>query len=112
MSTTLRTLATEGSTYVVTCSFSDENGDAVTPASAVAWRLLDSTGTEISSGSKAAAASVNIVLTDTDIVVSGNKREKIFLTLVISTTYNSSNGSGLTLVDVARFQAVNVLDTP
>lgn len=110
--TILRTLATEGSTYVVNCTFTDEDGNTVTPVSTISWRLLDSAGTELSSGTKAAAASVNIVLTDSDISVTGTRRGNAFLTLVVSTTYNSSAGSGLSLVDTARFQAINVLDTP
>lgn len=110
--TTLTELATEGSTYVINCTFTDEDGSTVTPQSNVAWRLLDSSGTQLSSGTESPAASVSIVLTDSDIVVSDNTRGFVFLTLVVSTTYNSDAGSGLSLVDTARFQAINVLDTP
>ena len=110
--TTLSTLATEGSTYVVTCIFTDEDSNTVTPQTNVAWRLHDSTGTQLSSGTEAPAATVTIVLTDADISVAGTARGSSFLTLVVSTTYNSDAGSGLSLVDTARFQAINVLDTP
>ena len=112
MVTTLREIATENSTYIVSVTFTNEDGNAVTPASAVNWRLLDSIGNQISSGQETAAATVTIVLTGASIVVSSTERGLAFLTLVVSTTYDSAAGNGLTLVDTARFQVVNVLDVP
>ena len=112
MVTTLRETATENSTYVVSVSFANEDGNAVTPASAVNWRLIDSVGTQISSGQETAAATVTIVLTGANIVISNTERRTEFLTLVVNTTYDSAAGNGLTLVDTARFQVVNVLDVP
>ena len=112
MVTTLRETATENSTYIVSVTFTNEDGNAVTPASAVNWRLMDSAGTQISSGQETAAASVTIVLTGANIVVSSAERGTAFLTLVVSTTYDSAAGNGLSLVDTARFPVVNVLDVP
>lgn len=109
---TLTEIATENSTFAATCTFADEDGSAVTPASAVVWRLLDDKGNELSNGSESAAASVDIVLTGSDLAISNTTRELHWLTLVVATTYNSSLGSGLALVDTAKFQCRNIFDTP
>lgn len=112
MATTLTTIATEGSTYVVTCAFYDEDGGAEIPTSDVTWRLLDDKGNEISTGSESAAASVDIVLSGDDLAVDDQYRELHWVNLVVSTTYDSTLGSDLPLVDVVKFQIRNILDTP
>lgn len=110
----LSEIAVEGSTYVVTCTFADEDDNAIVPVTAVSWRLLDNLGNQISTGSETAAATVNIVLTGSDIVVAATSDESdaVLLTLVISTTYNSSHGNGLTLVEAVNIPVVNLKDTP
>jgi len=112
MATTLTSIATEGSTYVVTCAFADEDGDATIPTSAVAWRLLDERGNEISTGSEAAAASVDIILSGDELAIDNTTRELHWVTLVVSTTYDSTLGSDLPLVDTVKFQIRNIFDTP
>ncbi len=108
----LTDIATEGSTYVATCTFENEAGEAVVPASAVTWRLLDRKGNELATGSETAGLSVDIVLTDSDMEISNINKELHWLTLVVETTYNSTKGTGLSLVDVAKFQCRNIYDTP
>jgi hypothetical protein len=108
----LTDIAVEGSTYVVTCTFADEEGDAVVPASAVAWRLLNSDAEELSTGSEDAGVTVSIAIPGAEIIISNTTKELHWLTLVVSTTYDSALGLGLALVGTAKFQCKNVLDTP
>lgn len=108
----LTDIATEGSTFVATCTFENEAGESITPASDVTWRLLDDKGNELANGTESAGLSVDIVLTSTDTAIDNTTKELHWLTLVVATTYNSTKGSGLSLVDVAKFQCRNIYDTP
>ena len=108
----LTVLATEGSTYVVVCTFKDEDGSVITPASTVYWKLLTPAGGEVSSGSKAAANPTKIVLSGSDLSVTDTEGLQKFLYLKVWTTYNSSLGAGLPLVQMARIPIDNALDTP
>ena len=102
--------ATEGSTVVATCTFTSEAGDSVIPASDVLWKLVDPSWTELDSGTVSAAASVDIVISS--ISLSIEVREVVWLTLIVETTYDSANGTGLPLVEHCRFPCYNLLDRP
>ncbi len=72
MPTALTTVAKEESTYIVTATAKDENGDAVIPDSGT-WSLMDSAGAEINSRTDiviSSPASVNeIVLSGADLAI-------------------------------------------
>ncbi len=109
---TLNDIATEGSTFVATCTFTNEAGESITPASAVLWRLLDNKGVELSNGTESAGSSVDIVITGADLAIDNITKELHWLTLVVSTTYDGTLGNGLALVDTAKFRCRNIFDTP
>ena len=92
---TLSTLATEKGTYIVSVSFTDEDGNSVIPT-AITWSLYDSTKNIFNSRSSVAvavpAASINIVLSGLDLEVIEKDTRRIVL---VEYTYNSSYGTGL-----------------
>jgi hypothetical protein len=96
--------AVEKSTYGITVPFVDEDGEAVTPTTAV-WTLSDDRGNVINSRSDVAisplASTVQIVLTGADLALSANDRGHRRFT--VKATYNSSLGSGLALNSEVRF---------
>ena len=100
--TTLATIAKEGSTFVVTCTFTDETGAAATPT-ALTWTLTDLAGTVINSRQDeevaSPSASVDIVLSGDDLAVSGKRQTTRVLTL--EGTYDSDAGTGLPINDAA-----------
>lgn len=97
MPTRLSVKAVDGSTYVVTVSCFDENGDPVVP-NTFAWSLLDDDGNVINDRSSVAetpSASISIVLSGADLLYSdGDKRR-----LSIDATYDSTLGNDLPLKD-------------
>ena len=105
MPTTLSTKAAEGSTYVITASFTDEDGAAEVPT-AISWTLTNNSGTVINSRTKVAiavpAASIDIVLGGLDLVLASaaDNGQRV---LLIEATYNSALGNGLTLKDEVKF---------
>lgn len=102
MATTLSTVAMESSTYVVTMSFTDENGDAVVPNS-VTWTLTDEDGTVINDREDvvvAPASSISIVLSGEDLDPGDDLLT--FLLLTVSAEYDSDLGVGLPLVEQVR----------
>jgi hypothetical protein len=97
MPSALTAHAIDRSTYVVTAAFTDETGAAVTP-SAVTWSLFNETGGVVNSRSAVSAtpaASVAIVLSGADLAAADGSRR----VLLIEATYDSTNGTGLTLRD-------------
>jgi hypothetical protein len=98
-------MATEESTYVVTISFTDEDGDPVVPT-AIAWTLTDNEGTVVNGRSAVSvavpAASVEIVLQGADLVVA-DPAESVERRMIVRATYNSSLGIGLPLNDSCLF---------
>lgn len=92
--------AKKDSTYIVAAAFADEDGDSVIPDT-VAWTLYDETDmSTINTGSPTPAASVNIVLSGTDLAIAtGTKR---YLLLKIDATYDSDLGNDLPLVQYVR----------
>lgn len=105
MATVLIVTATEGSTYVVTAAFTDEDGDAVVPAS-ITWTLTDSQGSVINERDgvevETPAASVDILLQGADLEADPSGGG--YLLFTIDATYNSSLGSGLPLVGQCRIE--------
>jgi hypothetical protein len=104
----LTTAATDGGTYVITASFTDEAGDAVTP-NTLTWSLYDRRGAVINSRldeTLVAAASVTIVLSGDDLLHSDGAERY----LIIEGDYDSSNGSGLPLRVEAHFFVQDLRD--
>ena len=99
MAVRLSTTAFEGSTYIVTAAFTDEDGDPVVPQT-VGWTLDDEDGNEINTGTETPAASVEIVLSGTDLTAGGHENSKAYIT--VTATYNSDLGTGLPIVAQAE----------
>lgn len=104
--------ATEGSTYVVTCTFTDEDGDAVTPDTDVTWTVRKTDGTQVSTGTASKAATVNVIIKGSDLSAADTSGDAQTLTLILETTYTSSLGVGLPLVKMAKFSVDNELGVP
>lgn len=93
----LATHATEGSTYVVRASFSDEDGVATVPTE-VTWTLTDRDGTVVNSREAETvtpAAVVDIVLSGADLEYTGLVGNERVLT--IEAEYTSTLGAALPL---------------
>ena len=103
MATRLSTHAIEGSTYVVTLAYYNENGTAVIPT-AVTWDLTDRFGTVINSRHDVAiavpAATNDIVLAGADLTIGAGGPERVML---VEATYTSALGAGLLLKDECWF---------
>lgn len=100
-------LAKEGGTFVITASFEDENGNAVTP-STFTWSLVDSDNEIVNSREDIAvtgddlSSSVDIVLQGDDLPAVENTTYT-HLWLVVKGTYTSDAGAGLPFQDQTRF---------
>ena len=96
MATRLSTSVMEGSTLVVTCDFTDEDGNDEIPT-AIVWNLVDEDGETVNSRSDVAvsppAASVDIVLSGDDLPAGGKENAKLYMD--VEATYDSDLGSGL-----------------
>jgi len=100
--TTLTTKATNEGTYILTCTFTDADGTAVTP-NALTWTLCDGSGTVVHSRRDvivSPAASVSIVLTADDIDTEDGWN-RVF---TIEGNYNSATyGNNLPIREQATF---------
>lgn len=90
----LSTHAIERGTYVITLSFTDENGDAVTPNTAT-WTLTDRAGVVVNGREdvtiSSLAATKDVVLSGADLAVTDNRyRHRLF---TVEYTYTSSLGT-------------------
>ena len=105
MATTITvTPAEEGTAKVAVSAFTDEAGTAVTP-SAITWTLTDRRGTVINARTAVAvtpAASVAFLLSGDDLAVTTATSTERHL--LITWTYNSTLGNGLTGRAVAVFE--------
>lgn len=103
MPTTIKTQAVEESTYVVTVSFTNAAGTAVTPTSAT-WSLLDKDGEIVNSRNavtiSSLSTSVDILLSGDDLQIADGKTRK----LLVEAVYSSDEGSNLPLKDQLTFQ--------
>ncbi len=103
MPTNLDITANEQGTIVVRAAFTDEDGDAVVPASSVAWTLTDTSGNEIATGTESAAASVDIVLSGSNLALQTGESGTVERLILVETTYNSTLGNGLPLKKSGAF---------
>jgi hypothetical protein len=96
MATILDDHATERSTYVITVSFVNEDGIAVTPTAAT-WTLTDRAGTVVNSRSAVTitplATSATIVLSGADLALPDARKRARFVT--VEYAYSSALGSDL-----------------
>lgn len=107
MTTSISTQAVESSTYIVTASFTDENGDAVTP-NELTWSLRNGSGTIVNDRdgvSLTPDTAVEIVLGGADLLASDGSHR--YLTVV--GTYDSDAGSDLPIVDECDFAIANLV---
>lgn len=100
---------TEKSTYVITCTFYDETD---TKVNAVAtWSLYNALGDIVNSRSAVSLPVVGgvatIVLTGNDLALTAGESGK--RRLLIAATYDSSNGTGLTLKKEYSFTISNLV---
>ena len=128
MATELTGIAKEESTYVVNAAFTDEDGDAVVPASMV-WSLTDKDASIVNSREDVAvtplASSSDIVLSGDDLVVTADEITEAlqdpnigidpilvdrFITFV--GTYDSTLGNGLPLTGEFKFKIENYVNVP
>lgn len=113
MISTLTTRAKENSTYVITVTFTDEDGDAVVPTS-ITWSLTDKSGNVINDREDVAvavpASSVDVVLSGADLAVgTATAVQRYFL---VEATYNSDLGTGLPLNDECIFLLDGLVEVP
>lgn len=110
--TVLTTDIVEKSTAIITASFEDEDGIAVTPDT-LTWTLTDVDGTVINSKEDeelTPATSVDIVLSGDDLAFqsaeSGKKR--VTRKLLVEGAYTSDAGAGLPIKDEVQFTIRNL----
>lgn len=102
--------AIEKSTYVITVSFTDENGAAVTPDAGLNWSLTDMNGNYINSRQDVVispATSVNVVLSGDDLKLTGAK-DSGRRVLTVQGTYDSTLGSDLPLKGETQFDITDL----
>ena len=102
MPTNLSVMANEESTFAIVATFTDEEGEPMTPNSGLTWTLTGPVGAIINSREDvaiASAASVTVVLSGADLDVSDGSRRY----LVFKGTYDSDLGSNLPIKDQVNF---------
>lgn len=107
MAQILSSAANEQSTYIVSITPTDENGDAVT-VNAMTWTLTDLQGNVINSRLDVAltpATVMYIVLSASDLALYGKDTET--RAILVEGDYDSSLGSNLPLKEEIRFDIVN-----
>lgn len=107
--TVLPTVAAEEGTYVISLTFKDEDGTALTPTT-LTWTLTDEDGTVVNSRSGVAAsvaATINIVLSGDDLALSDAKKRRRCVS--VSGTYTSTYGAALPLKDEIWFTIRDLL---
>jgi len=112
MATALSDRAKEQSTIIITVSFADETGKAVTPTS-VTWSLTDTSEAIINSRddeSITPGTSVDIVLSGDDLTLASTEKIAGKRWLIVKAIYNSDYGTGLYMKDSAVFYIDNLKD--
>jgi len=103
MATKLTTKAEDKGTYVVTATFKDEDGNAVTP-NWIKWTLTDERGNVINSREDVSvsspASSIDIILKGDDLKFSDSPKRR----LIIRSEYDSSLDDDLPLNSQAEFE--------
>ena len=109
MPTILTTKAIEKSTFVIPVSFTDDDGNAVTPKSGLSWTLTDDAGSVINGREGVTITpdtTIYIVLHGDDLTVAHPNNVKRIVT--VQGTYDSpSHGNDLELVDWVKFEIDN-----
>lgn len=102
----LTTKAQEKGTYIITLTFTDSEGNAVTPNECT-YSLLDSNGSVINGKEDEVltpAATISIVLYGADLEVTDDLKD-LYRYVTIKATYDSSTyGNNLPLNEEARFE--------
>ena len=104
---TLTVVAKEDGTYIITAAFTDEDGNAVAPAT-LNWSLTDLEGAVINEREEKEVANPSatetFVLSGDDIqVLSTEYGGTVTREFTVEGTYNSDLGSGLPIKDSVRF---------
>lgn len=111
MPTQLSVTPAEKSTIVITASYFDEDGNAITPKTGT-WTFSDPNGTIINEREDVVisglSTSNNIVLSGDDLAITINTGHERVFTLKI--TYDSSYGNDLPLNQEARFNLENLIN--
>jgi len=105
-------MAQEKSTFVISCTLTDEEGNSVVPDS-FKWSLVDSGGNVVNSldGETITPANpINIVLDgdDLQILTAEQSQARVRRSVIIEATYTSSNGIGLPLNEEIVFIIENL----
>lgn len=114
MPTALTVHAIEESTYVITVSFTDEDGNPKTPTSVI-WSLTDKNNNIINSREDkvaiivAPATSVEIVLSGDDLAMQAGEWSGVKRILTVEAVYDSALGIGLPLKESAHFTLDNLV---
>lgn len=109
MPATLVSKAVEESTYVITASFTDEDGNAVEPEAGLTWSLYDKYGNVINEREDVTltpATSVDIVLSGDDLALTSN--DSGVRKLTVKGTYVSDLGT-LPLKDEVTFVVADLV---
>jgi hypothetical protein len=114
MTTRLSESANEGCTYVVTVSFTDEDGTPVVPTAAT-WTLSYTNSDDINGRTDVPitplSTSADIVLTENDMVCRTDLNDDVVV-LTVKYTYDSSLGTGLKCVDEREIAVINMVNVP
>ena len=106
MATVCEVRPKEKSTFIITATFRDEEGELVIPKSGLNWTLTDRQG-NIVNGREAVVISpsteVNIVLTGDDLAVDSTL-DSVKRYLSIRGTYDSTYGTDLNITDEYEFE--------
>jgi len=118
MSLILSTHADEKSTFVITASFTDEDGNAVTPDS-VTWTLTKSDGSIVNSRKdveETPDTSINIVLSGNDLALDEDETSDYVADgysglriLTVNAVYDSDYGLNLPLKQSIKFIIDNLI---
>lgn len=116
MATALSANAKELSTYVVTASFYDENGNAEIPTE-IKWTLTDTGGTVINARLDEVflpvAASIEIVLSGNDLAIFPTDISSNLMRIItVEAKYDSALGVGLPLKGSAEFMVEGMVAVP
>lgn len=109
----LTTIAKEKSTFIVTVTFTDEDGAAVAPKT-LTWSLTDASNNIINSREDVAvsspAASNKIVLSGDDLQIQSIEDSESYVRrrFVVEATYDSDAGNDLPVKDAASFVMENL----
>lgn len=102
----------EDATVFFVCSFTDEDGNAETPGTAV-WSLTDENGTVINSRDQVSISSLDTTVTVTasgnDLqILSGETADYVNRLFLLEWTYDSDHGNNLPGKEVASFCIENL----